>query len=220
MSRIQMSVCEWKWCKTIAAKTHWTAHLTLNQTQPYTMKLFLLPDTQWVQHTDRSTSMACQKRVSVLLCTSNVFQRQWDDSFVKTFSKAFNWFTSKQHQHTISILFLLPLFLPSSDWAILALISGSGSLRAYFETILDGTPNMWSVDQCAPTTFMPKPLYSCSQRVNSTFIQDSEHRFGVKYESYWLVSSPRSQCQISTWTWLNRNKSWAHKKWSDRIQWG
>lgn len=125
--------------------------------------------------------------------------------------KAFNWFTSKQHQHTVSILFLLPLFHPSSDWAIPALISGSGSLRAYFETVLDGTPNMWSVDQCAPTTFMPKPLYGCSQRENSTFIQDIEHRFGVKYGSYWLFASPLSQCQISTLTWLNRNKSCAHK---------
>lgn len=59
-----MSMCEPKWCETTAAKTHWTAHLTSNQTQSYTMKLFLLPYTHRAQHTGRSTSMACQKRVN------------------------------------------------------------------------------------------------------------------------------------------------------------
>lgn len=89
-------------------------------------------------------------------------------------------------QHTVSITFFLSLFDLSIDWAIQALSSSSGSLRAYFETILDGTPNMWSVDQYAPTPFMPKPLYSCSQRVNSTSSQVSvkEHRFGVEYVYY------------------------------------
>lgn len=39
---------------------------------------------------------------------------------------------------------------------------------------------MWSVDQYAPTPFMPKPLYSRSQRVNSSSREDSAYRGHMK----------------------------------------
>lgn len=125
--------------------------------------------------------------------------RHWEAWLVKTvatvviYSNAVHWFINKQHQHSVTIPFFLFLFILSSDWAIL--ISCSGSLRSYFETILDGTPNMWSDDQYAPTPFMPKPLYSCSQRVNSTSIQDfvKEYNFAVKYKNayvdYFLITT-------------------------------
>lgn len=55
-----------------------------------------------------------------------------------------------------------------SNWAIQTLLSSADSPRAYFETALDETPNMWSVNQHTHTPFMLKQLQSCSQRVNST----------------------------------------------------
>lgn len=69
-----------------------------------------------------------------------------------------------------------------------------------------------------PRHSCPKPLYCCSQRLNSTSSQDSvkEHRFGVFSHStrvpklsYFLCRfffcSPQTLCQISSWTALNRN---------------
>lgn len=56
-----------------------------------------------------------------------------------------------------------------SNWAIQTLLSSTDSPRAYFETVLGETLNMWSVNQHTHTPFMLKQLQRCSRRVNSTF---------------------------------------------------
>lgn len=66
------------------------------------------------------------------------------------------------------ILTLSNFLIHFSNWAIQTRLSSTDSPRAYFETALDETPNMWSVNQHTHTPFMLKQLQSCSQRVNST----------------------------------------------------
>lgn len=134
---------------------------------------------QWGHHAVTSTTLTCEKRVNL-------------DTIQRRTSLASHWNACWKpiHNTILSLSHSISLF-SLCDWAILGLFSSSGSLRAYFKTILDGTPNMWSVDQYTPTPFMPKPLYSRSQRVNSTSSQNSVLRntgleLSIKNCVWWL----------------------------------
>lgn len=116
-----------------------------------------------VQH--RNKTLLAHSRVHLPACLTSHRRIEKATSDTQSFPQT--------HLKLDVLLLSFSLSVYASDWAIEALVSSSGSLREHFETILDGTPNMWSVDQDAPTAFMPKPLHSCSQRVNSTLSQDS-----------------------------------------------